>query len=297
MRDVRLKDAEQNALNRRLLAAAQAAPGVVFAAITTSVPFYSNEGRGAPIVAGKDSLDGRGRFLLQAGSVDYFKTVGTKLLQGRGFETTDRAGSERVAVIGKSMAETIWPGESAIGKQFKLESDTTQFITVVGVAENMAGRGIRGTKEFWYYLPLEQYEERWGASYPELFIRVSGRAEDHVEPLRRQLQTVMPGSSYLNVMTLGSIVSRGHRAWQVRATMVVAFGGLALILAGIGLYSVIAYAVAQRTRELGVRIALGASTSRVVWMIVVQSVVFAAAGIAIGGAIALYAARWIEPLL
>jgi len=294
IRGTRIGGAAQAALSQRLLAATQATPGVVAATLAASVPFYSNEGRGAPIVAGKDSLDKLGKFLMQTGSPDYFKTVGTRILAGRGFEETDREGTPRVAVISEVMAKAIWPGENAIGKQFRFEGNEA-LITVVGVAENMRARLLLSSDEIWYYLPVTQ--EDAASQYPQILARVNGRPEEYLEPLRRRLQAELPAASYMKGMPLQALISNTQRSWQFGATMFIAFGGLALILAGIGLYSVIAYAVAQRTRELGVRIALGASTGRVVRMIVGESVAFAAAGIAIGGAIALYAARWIEPLL
>ena len=107
----------------------------------------------------------------------------------------------------------------------------------------------------------------------------------------------MPGAAYVTAVPLRKLVAPSQRSWEFGATMFVAFGALALVLAAIGLYSVIAYAVAQRTHELGVRIALGAGLGDVLRMIVGQGVAFAAAGIVIGSVISLWAGKWIEPLL
>jgi predicted permease len=296
MRGVKLTSAEQNALDDRMLEAAETTPGVNAATLAISVPFWSSEGRGTPIVAGKDSLAKLGDFLLQGGSPSYFKTVGTRILRGRGFLQTDRENTARVAVISQSMADGVWPGENPLGKQFRLNNDTRPFITVVGISENVRGRHLTGANEMWYYLPIAQYVKYW-PSYPALFARVNGRPEDAVDMLRRRLQSLMPGESYVNVTPLKTMVAPQQRAWEFGATMFIAFGGLALLLAAIGLYSVIAYAVAQRTRELGVRIALGASSGDVIRMIVGQGVTFALAGIAIGSVIALASSRWVEPML
>ena len=296
LRGVTLSGAEQNALNERLLSAATGVPGVATASLTVSVPFWSNEGRSLH-VPGIDSVRKLGRFMLQAGSPSYFATMGTHILRGRGIAPEDRAGAQRVVVVSESMARILWPGKDAIGQQMKISSDTTPYWTVVGVAENMRGRWLRGEPEFWYFLPIAQYAAHLGAADPYLFARVSGRAEDFVEALRRRLQQEMPGASYVTARSLRSIVAERQRSWEFGATMFVAFGTLALVLAAIGLYSVIAYAVAQRTHELGVRIALGASVSDVMRMIVGQGVAFAVAGIAIGSLIALWAGRWVEPLL
>jgi putative ABC transport system permease protein len=302
LRGAQLAPAEQNALAERLLVAARSTPGITSATLTVSVPFWSNEGRGAPVVPGVDSTARMGRFLLQAGSPSYFETMGTRILQGRGFTEADRATSERVLIVTESMARVLWPGQNPIGKQLRFRSfgpgpDTVPFSTVVGVAEDMVGRTISDSREFWYYMPIAQYMAFYGQASPTVFARVSGEAGDNVEALRRRLQSEMPGAAYVNVMPLENLVSPQQRTWRFGATMFVAFGALALVLAAIGLYSVIAYAVAQRTQELSVRIALGASVGDVIRMIVRQGVAFALAGIAIGSLIALWASHWIEPLL
>src|SRR5690606_30077454 len=114
--------------------------------------------------------------------------------------------------------------------------------------------------------------------YPQLFVRVQEDAAAVVEPLRRRLQKEMPGAAYVNVYPLSNLVDPNMRAWKFGATMFVAFGGLALVLAAIGLYSMIAYSVAQRTRELGVRMALGASAGQVVRLIVQGGIRLVVAG-------------------
>lgn len=296
LRGVRLSDAELSALNDRVLEAVQSLPGVTHATLTVSVPFWSNESRGL-YVPGVDSVRRLGRFLLQAGSPGYFETLGTRIVRGRAFTASDGGAAERVVVITEGMANVLWPGQDALGKQFRIGSDTAPFTRVVGIAEDARGRLIAGDPEFWYYLPIGQYELLDGPSHPAVFARARGAALDMVEPVRRSVQPVLPGAAYVNARPLHDLVAPNQRAWEFGATMFLGFGALALILAGLGLYSVIAYAVAQRTQELGVRIALGASVGRLIRMIVKQGVLFAAAGIVIGSAIALWAGRWLAPLL
>jgi putative ABC transport system permease protein len=297
MRGAALPDAEQNALNQRLELAARSVPGVVSASRVISVPFWSNEGRGAPSVPGVDSTQKLGQFLLQAGSPSYFETVGTRIVRGRAFTEHDRAGAPRVLVVTENMAAALWPGQDPIGKVLRIGRDTTPFSTVIGVAENMQGRLFQGDTEFWYFMPIAQYESFYGRSDPSIFARVRGDAADHQETLRRSLQRELPGDAYVNTNPLATLVTPQQRSWRFGATMFVAFGGLALLLAAIGLYSVIAYAVAQRTHELGVRIALGASVGHVVRLIMSQALTFATAGIVIGAGVALWAGKFLEPLL
>src|ERR1051325_883057 len=232
---------------------------------------------------------------MQAGSPSYFKTVGTRILRGRGIEPTDQANTEHVAVVTEKMAGILWPGENPVGKQFKFQGKNEPMITVVGVAEDMKARQIDANNEIWYYMPVTQIGG--DSQYPQIFARVTGRPEDYANAFRKRLQTLLPGASYIKVTPLSRLVNASQRAWKVGATMFMAFGGLALLLSAIGLYSLIAYGVAQRTRELGVRIALGANSGRVMRMIVGQGAAFALAGIAIGSGIAWWAADRIEPLL
>ena len=291
LRGARMSAAESEALSLRMETAAASVPGVVGASSVISVPFWNNEEPSAPIVAGRDSLGRYGRFLLQGGSPSYFSVTGTRILAGRGFSSADGPEAPPVAVITDRMARIIWPGESPIGKQFVIDSPPA--ITVVGVAENMRGRLITEGDEIWYYRPFRQHRN----GDPQLLVRVEGPPQQALEAIRQRLIGVMPAGTYVNVTPLETIVRRQGRSWELGARMFVGFGSIALLLAALGLYSVIAYAVAQRTRELGVRIALGATKTNVLRMILGHGMRFALLGVAIGGVVAWWAARWIEPLL
>ncbi|HJQ22175.1 MAG TPA: ADOP family duplicated permease [Gemmatimonadaceae bacterium] len=296
-RGVQLSDAEARALQQRLLSAALSEPGVVSASPTISVPFWSSEGRGAPHVPGRDSLQKLGRFMLQAGSPEYFATVGTRIVRGHGFTAADNETAAPVVVVSESMARAVWPDQEAIGRIMRIGSDTNPYMTVIGVAEDIRSHRLQGAPEFTYYMPIAQYIRRFGDARPALFIRVQGDAADRVEAIRRRLQREMPGASYMKAMPLAALVAPQQRSWEFGATMFVAFGALALALAAIGLYSVVTYAVAQRSHELGVRIALGAGTDDVVGLVVKQGVRFALGGILIGSAIALAAGKALEAVL
>jgi predicted permease len=291
-RGERLSDAEQVALADRMLATARTTPGVTHAALSISVPFWTNEGRGL-YVPGVDSVSRLGTFILQAGSPDYFTTMGTRILRGRAFDERDRANGPRVVVIGEAMARAVWPGQDALGQCIKIGADTMPCTTVIGVAEDMRVRTLADERESVYYLPIAQY----GTPDPQLFARVRGQSADHAEALRRRLQPLMPGAAYVNVMPLSTLVDPNLQSWRFGATMFVAFGGLALVLAAIGLYSMIAYDVAQRTRELGVRLALGSSVARVLRLIVTGGLRLVALGVVAGTALAFWASRWMEGLM
>jgi ABC-type lipoprotein release transport system permease subunit len=128
-------------------------------------------------------------------------------------------------------------------------------------------------------------------------VRVAGNAVQSSDAIRRALQREMPGASYITVTPFREIVGNETKSWEMGATMFVAFGALALALAAIGLYSVIAYNVTQRTHEMGVRVALGAQVGDVVRLIVSDGVKIGVVGLALGAVAALSAARWVKPLL
>lgn len=294
MRDVRLDSAATVALRLRLLEAAKGVPGVTHAALRESIPFAGMSSY--PIkVDGIDSARALGEFDFNSVSAEYFSAMGTRILRGRGFETTDRGGTRPVMVVGQSMANVLWPGKDAIGQCVRVGLDSMPPCRyVVGVAEDIHSESIHPeSKLFFYYMSALQWKPQDGG----LFVRVRGKASAMAEPLRRALQREMPGASFVTVNPMGNIVGAKMRSWTVGATLFTSFGVLALVLAAVGLYSVIAYNVTQRKHELGVRLALGAGRFGVVRLVVMESVRFALAGVAIGSVVALAAGKWIGPLL
>ena len=294
-RGVKLTDAEWFTLERRLIDAAAATPGVTSATLTVSVPFWSSEGRGL-YVPGVDSVRRLGQFTLQAGSVDYFRTTGTRLLRGRGFERGDGADAPPIMVVSAGMAHALWPRAEAIGQCVRVGADTAPCTTVVGVAEEMRQESLAGTGQYTYYLPIDQYERASGPA-GSLFVRVTGDAADYTDLLRRRLQALMPGASYVTVVPLRSIIDPNMVSWQFGATMFTAFGVLALVLAALGLYSVMAYGVAQRQQELSVRLALGATARQLVRLVVSDGVRTVLVGVAAGGVLSLWMGTRISALL
>jgi len=235
-----------------------------------------------------------GEFDLNAVSPDYFATMGTRILRGRGIEERDVANAPHAMVVSEDMAKRLWPGKDAIGQCVKVGADTVPCSYVVGIAENIRNNSLSDEQGYYYYyLASAQFHPQQTG----LFVRMHGNAAAQAETIRRRLQTVMPGASYVTVTPFADILGQETRSWRLGATMFVAFGLLALALAAIGLYSVIAYNVVQRTHEMGVRIALGAELRDVIALVLRQGVGLGAIGIVIGGAIAYTAARWVKPLL
>ncbi len=286
------RDSAQNlALRREMLARAQSLPDVEHASRALTVPFYSTW-EYTLFVQGIDSVSRLGEFTLQAATPGFFATMGTRLLQGRAFTDADGANAPGVMVVGQSMAAKLWPGETAIGKCVRINADTMPCTTVIGIAEDVR-RGSIAETEMHYYLPIDQFQPANGG----LFIRTRGVAAGKSEAIRRALQPLMLGGSYVTVTPMTTIIAPEIRSWRLGALMFSIFGALALVLAAIGLYSVIAYNVTQRTHEMGVRVALGAQARDVIRLIVSEGLRIVLPGVVLGAIIALVAGRWIAPLL
>jgi predicted permease len=283
---------EQLALENRLVETARSIPGVTGASIVSSIPFWGFEGQNL-FVPGIDSVDLLGNFDLQAANPAYFRTMGTRLLRGRAFDDRDNATAPRVVVVSLGMASALWPGREPLGQCIRIKSADAPCATVIGVTEDLHLHTLTNRREYMYYVPIAQHGEPEGM----LVVRVAGQSTDYVEIVRRRLQQEMPGKSYVTAEPFSDIVEPQMRAWQLGATMFVAFGTLALALAAIGLYSVIAYAVAQRRREIGVRMALGATRGRMVRLILHDGVRLVVLGVALGLVLALVASRAMAKLL
>jgi putative ABC transport system permease protein len=292
MRGMDLSDSARAQLGRTLLATAQEIPGVESATWVSSVPFWSTSSTGL-YVTGIDSVRKLGRFTYQTATTDYFTTMGTRILRGRGFTEADRANAPKISVVSESMAKVLWPGKDALGQCMRVRADTMPCTTVVGIAEDMVQGDLTSDKKYQYYLPLEQASPSGGF----VMLRMRGDPAAQQEAVRKAMQRVMPGQSYVTTKPFIEIVDEQRRSWQLGATMFVAFGVLALVVAAVGLYGVIGYNVTQRMHELGVRVALGAQARDILGLVVGQGVRFALAGVALGTLLAYAASRWLEPLL
>jgi predicted permease len=293
LRGMQLDSTALIGLREQLLAAAQQIPVVERAAFVSTVPFWSTSSTRL-FVSGIDSVARLGNFTYQTATTDYFEVMGTRILRGRGFTPEDRAGAPPIAVVSEGMANVLWPGKDALGQCMRVSADTLPCTTVVGIAEDMVQQNILDDRRYHYYMPLEQYR-RSGGAY--LLLKMRGDPAARGEEVRKALQSVMPGQSYVVVRPLREAVEGAHRSWRLGATMFVAFGALALAVAAIGLYGVIAYNVAMRMHELGVRVALGARSGDILRLVVGQGLRLSLAGIVVGLGIALLAAGRLQPLL
>lgn len=293
-RGVVLDSVAADATRRALLDAARAIPGVRAATRINSMPFATSYRQ--LFVTGIDSVQRLGRFNYQATTSDYFDVTGTRIVRGRGFTAHERGQAGRVAVVSQSMARVLWPNTEPIGQCFRIGADTVPCTRVVGVAEDVLQQSIDDAERLLYYIP----DEGPPPLRPGNRIWIRFATDDpsaQLETVRRALQRVMPAPGYVTVSRLENVVDKQRRSWTLGATMFVALGVLALVVAAVGLHGVIGYSVSQRTHELGIRVALGAQARNIVRLVVAQAVGLVAVGLAIGLGAAFGAAHWVQPLL
>ena len=245
---------------------------------------------------GRDSLPampGGGPYVSHV-SAEFFTTVGARMLRGRAFEPAD-AGAH-VAIVNETMARTLWPGEDPIGKCLLVGGRTSPCSSIVGVSQDIRRMELREKPAMHYYIPLNDMSYIGYASV-EVLIRTTGRPERIYATLRQLVANVDHSPRYIDVAALGTTLEPQLRPWRLGATVFTLFGVLALVVASVGLYSVVAYLIAQRTHELGVRVALGAQAGDVVRLIVRGSAGMVVLGTLIGVGLALAGGRFVQPLL
>ncbi len=296
-----LERTERGAIYETALEGIRRLPGVLDAGLSSAVPFRS-WGTSTFQVPGLDSIpkgQSGGPFRTNISS-GYFEAMGLAILQGRGFEPTDDADeAPPVSVVSESMARAVWPAGDAIGGCMLFGSGDAAAgpcTEVVGIVENHPNTAlVEDTPPFMYFLNLGHPS---GVGPPAtLMAGTSVEAEAIVDLIRDEVGAASTQIRFVNAVSMSDLVEPEMRSWKLGASVFTAFGFLALIVAGWGLYSVLAFDVALRQRELGIRSALGANVARLVRLVLGQAVLFVAAGVGIGLSASWAASRLVEPLL
>ncbi|MEP6495547.1 MAG: ABC transporter permease [bacterium] len=280
----------------RLERAAVAIPEVDGAAMSMTKPFGSSSGVEV-VIPGRDSVQTTrtGGPYYNAVSPDFFRTMGTRVVGGRAFTIGDRAGAAPVAIVNQTTATLWWPNENAIGKCIKIGGDSMPCSEIVGVVENTRRQAIIEDPTVMVFTPLGQGPS-WATPYT-LFIRTRQAAPDVATSVAAQLRAAAPGVPYTSVRPFDDSINPQMRSWRLGATMFGLFAGVALLLAAVGLYGVMAYDVTQRTTEIGVRMALGARAVDIGRLVVWRGVRIAAVGGVIGVVLAIAAGSRVSSLL
>jgi predicted permease len=215
----------------------------------------------------------------------YFETIGTRLLRGRAIDERDMPGAPNVAVINETFAGRFFPNDDPIGQHFGMtDLSHSGDYEIVGIVEDAKYQDTRGPAYATFFLPLLQTppRESFRGWVGAIELHVAGRPENIESAVRKALADVDPKLSVLSMMSFGEQVARNFNQERLIARLTELFGVLALILACIGLYGVTAYAVARRTNEIGIRMALGADRSNVLGLVLRSALVQLALGLAIG---------------
>jgi len=286
---VRAKEFYDRALER-----VRAIPGVEAAALAERLPFSINYNRNMVFLPDRHGPNDKGVVIDVARvAPEYFQTLGVSILQGRNFANGDTPTSPGVAIVNEAMARKYWPGQAAIGKRLRVQAyDGTEY-EIVGVTADykVSTVGERSTPYIHYAISQRPDPGE------EIIARTRGDAGALLNAMRRELTALEPNVLFLDNQTMDAQVAATLLPAKMGAMSVGAVGVVGMLLASVGLYGVIAYAVARRTREIGIRMALGAKPSVVVGMVLRQGLGIAAIGVAVGTVLALGAAKAIAGAL
>lgn len=289
--------ARRSEFYREVLQRVETLPGVVAAGYTTDLPL-ADAGGGSLVTVENHPTDPKHLLIanVRVVSPDYFRTVGMTLRRGRLLERSDGPDSPQVAVINDSMARTYWPGEDAVGRRFKRGFLQTKspWYTVVGVVADMRQGGMDVPIRPEAYFTFEQADF---FAPDALAVRTSGDPLAITEQVRRQIWAVDREEPVAAVMPLQEMVERSVAPVRLQTGLLGGFAGMALLLATLGIYAVLSFTVAQRTQEIGVRLALGAQPAHVLGTVMAQGLKLYLLGVALGLAAALMLSQLMTHLL
>ncbi|MGH9795814.1 MAG: ADOP family duplicated permease [Candidatus Acidiferrales bacterium] len=280
---------------REALARLRETPGVAAAGAVSAQPFLFGTPGSVPVSA-DDSAAAPGQepvALVNIAAGDYFLAAGIPLLRGRSFTDHDHADSSRVAVISESMARRFWPGADAIGKTFTVQQTPPQQLEVIGVVGDVRNEALDEPLQPQFYRAHAQ-SPSGGMSF---VVKTTSDASALLPAVKQAIWSVNAQQPFYRISAVEDLVSRSLAQRRFVLYLLGGFSALALVLAALGLYGVISFLTAQRTREIGVRVALGAQRPEILRMVLRQGMRLAGAGVALGIAAALAATRLLGGML
>jgi macrolide transport system ATP-binding/permease protein len=272
----------------RALARVRALPGVESAALAERLPFSINYNRNNIFLPDRHGPDDKGLVIDVARvSGEYFPTLGVAILQGRNFTSVDTPQSPRVAIVNETMARKYWPNQNVIGKRLRVRALDGPEYEIVGVSANYKVSTVGEAATPYIHYAVSQQPN----AGEQILARTRGDAGALLSAMRREMLALEPNVLFLDNQTMDAQAAATLLPAKFGAIGVGAVGVAGMLLACIGLYGVIAYAVARRTREIGIRIALGARPAAVVGLVLRQGLGTALAGVAVGAVLAVGAAK------
>jgi predicted permease len=275
---------------------ARTVPGVKTVALTSSVPMANDIGSVAVIPEGFQFPVGKDNARVVSANVDefFFDAMGLTLLEGRGFRHNDDADAPRVAIVNQQFAQHYWPNQDPVGKRFRLADKDKAWVQIVGLAKTSKYIFIAEPPSEFVYLP---YRQRGRQQQMVLMAESSGDSASLAAPLREIVRGLDPSMPIYNVRTMERLFQmRATSIFNVLITLVGSMGLMGLALAIVGLYGLVAYAVSRRTREIGIRMAIGADRAVVLRMILRQGLLLASVGLVVGLAVSVGAGRAMRAL-
>ncbi|CAN5675083.1 ABC transporter permease [soil metagenome] len=272
----------------------RALPGVESAAVAARLPLSLNYNQANFFIPGHHAPGDRGTTILSSRvSSGYFEALDVPILEGRTFDDTDARGTPGVVIVSESLARRFWPGESALGRRLHIRGLDGPAFEIVGIAADHKVQTIGETPQPYVHFAYSQVK----TSHQVLMVRSRGDANPMLAQVRRELLAMEPNLAFLDNQTMDDQVSAVLYPARAAAWVVSIVGIIAMLLAAIGLYGVIAYSVARRTREIGIRMALGARPGNVLGLVLRQGLTVALTGVAIGSLLAILAARAVSAAL
>jgi putative ABC transport system permease protein len=273
----------------------RAVPGIRSAALLGSVPLSGNWGSTNYLPDGQAPPANGVLPTTQINAVTdgFFRTMGIPLLEGRDFDLTDRAGSPPVTIVNQELARRAWPNQSAIGRRIKIVGPPDVLATVVGVAGDVKQLTLSEPAQAQLYQPKLQS----GGIFGSVAARTDGDPMALANQMRAAIWSVDRDQPVWKIRSMQSLVERDVAPQRFTTILTVSFALLALVLAAVGVYGVMSYAVAQRTREIGIRMALGAGQGQVVRMVVIRGLWIIGVATGVGLAASYVATRFIRSQL
>jgi predicted permease len=292
------------ALHQRIEQAMAAVPGVDSVAPALEAYISDDRSRTNFLPEGEayDSTKGQAEYFNVVGD-RFFETLGLPIVVGRSFGDQDTASSQKVGIVNQTLARRRFPGQNPVGKRFAIDTHDADgrkgtlartWIQIVGVCADTRYASLRADPPPQFFMPYVQQTETGGMVY-ELHTRIE--AESILPALRRVVQQIDPDLPFSNVRTQDQQIEAALQQERIFVTLTSGFGLLALALASVGVYGIMAYSVANRTNEIGIRLALGAQPAQVRGMILRESTGLAVAGVVVGVAAALLLARLVKSML